>query len=68
MWLYVLKREIWGEENYSKKMYAKIRLWGGGYFYLNLLLEGKFTQAPCIPEQQQKLLWPGHRPRSSSIT
>ena len=40
-----LKREIWGEENYSKNI-CKDKIMEGGLFYLNLLLEGKFTQAP----------------------
>ena len=36
------------QENYSKNI-CKDKIMGGGAFYLNLLLEGKFTQAPHIP-------------------
>ena len=39
------KREILGEENYSKKQVSNIGLWGV-FFYIYLLLEDKFTQAP----------------------
>ena len=35
---------------------TKVKYVGRGVF---LLLEGKFTQAPCVPGQKQIKLWPG---------